>query len=621
MMSVIARPMPLLRVGVALALAGGAAALQAQNARPGNPLDQLPAPTPVPAPRDPAPRVELRAPAGPTGNRLEQSFTATRFDIEGVRALPFERVAALFAPLAGRPTTAAQLVQRATEASALYRDAGHPLSFVFVPDQTFAGGVVRVVAVEGYLSGLRIEGDAGPATPKLREIAAPLLAERPLRQATFERVTQLLARMPGLTVAATASMPGTTDGATELVLKVKRVPYDVSLGADLRQPRSRAVLNGVWNDPFVAGGQLSASTLVGDFSREKLFTLGYTQLVGADGLAWRTSLTRYSGYPDSRLGRGAPLERRNTNQRAELSASQPLRLDTRGSLTLNGGFYAVDNSDDYRVPANGVTLSEDTRVRALFAQLAYVDATPGRSRSASALLAHGIDGLGARAVVRSNIDALNGVGLAQTDFTRVPARPLLRRLGHGRVVRRAVQRPVARRLGTHRLRRAALRAWLRAGRRRRRRRLGRRGGTQPAVRAGPAVAAAGRALRAAGGGPGLDALRRAAAARAALDGARAAGVGRAPLQHRRGGRQAHRRRGVEQPAAQDAREPAAELPAVGALNVGARRAPPQRAACCRHCATLRANCAARPGSHTGLPGTSRHRPTTTRSETATVQAA
>ena len=36
--------MTLLRVGVALALAGGAAAVQAQNARPGNPLDQLPAP-------------------------------------------------------------------------------------------------------------------------------------------------------------------------------------------------------------------------------------------------------------------------------------------------------------------------------------------------------------------------------------------------------------------------------------------------------------------------------------------------------------------------------------------------------------------------------------------------
>lgn len=412
-------PMPLLRVGMAFALVGSVTTAQAQNARPGNPLDQLPAPAAVPTPRDPAPRVELRAPAGPSASRLDQRVVPARFDIEGVRTLPFERIAALFAPLAGQPTTAAQLVQRAEAASALYREAGLPLSFVFVPDQTFAGGVVRVVAVEGYLSTLSIEGDAGPAEPKLREIAAPLLAERPLRQATFDRVTQLLARLPGLTVAATASMPGTTDGATALVLKVKRQPYDVSLGADLRQPRSRAVLTGVWNDPFVAGGQLSASTLAGDFSREKLFTLGYSQLVGPDGLAWRASLTRYSGYPDSRLGPDSPLERHNTNRRAELSASYPLRLDARGSLTVNGGFYAVDNADDYRVPANGVTLSEDTRVRALFAQLAYVDATPQRTRTAGALLARGIDGLGAQAVVRSNVAALNGDSLAQTGFTRM----------------------------------------------------------------------------------------------------------------------------------------------------------------------------------------------------------
>ena len=414
-----AMPIPLLRVGMAFALAGGAMAVQAQSTRPGNPLDQLPAPAAVPAPRDPAPRVELRAPAGPGAGRLDQRLMPSRFDIEGVRALPFARVAALFAPLAGQPTTVAQLVQRATEASALYREAGHPLSFVFVPDQTFADGVVRVVAVEGYLASLRIEGEAGPAEAKVREIAAPLLAERPLRQATFDRVTQLLARLPGMTVAATASMPGTTDGATALVLKVTRRPYDVSLGADLRQPRSRAVLNGIWNDPFVAGGQLSASTLVGDFSRERLFTLGYTQLVGPDGLAWRASLTRYSGYPDSRLGPGAPIERHNTNRRAELSASHPLRLDARGSLTLNGGFYAVDNADDYRVPANGATLSEDTRVRALFAQVAYVDATPGRTRSAGALLAQGLDALGAQAVVRSNIAALNGDSLARTRFTRL----------------------------------------------------------------------------------------------------------------------------------------------------------------------------------------------------------
>ena len=66
-----AMPIPLLRVGMAFALAGGAMAVQAQSTRPGNPLDQLPAPAAVPAPRDPAPRVELRAPAGPGAGRLD----------------------------------------------------------------------------------------------------------------------------------------------------------------------------------------------------------------------------------------------------------------------------------------------------------------------------------------------------------------------------------------------------------------------------------------------------------------------------------------------------------------------------------------------------------------------
>ncbi|MEP6568070.1 MAG: CorA family divalent cation transporter, partial [Mesorhizobium sp.] len=100
---------------------------------------------------------------------------------------------------------------------------------------------------------------------KLREIAERLQADRPLSQATFERVTQLLARLPGVKVDATASLPETTDGATVLVLKVKRQPYNVSLGADVRQPTPRAVLSGVLNDPFGSGGQLSASTLLGNF--------------------------------------------------------------------------------------------------------------------------------------------------------------------------------------------------------------------------------------------------------------------------------------------------------------------------------------------------------------------
>jgi len=406
------------RVGLALALAGTVSTLYAQTPA-GNPLSQLPAPAPVPSPAEPAPQVDVRTPAGPAAGRLAQSFVPTRFDIEGVNALAFADVARRFAPLVGKPTTPAQLVAVAAEVTTAYKDGGLPLSFVYIPDQSFAGGVVRVVAVEGYIASVRIEGDAGPAEPKLREMAERLLADRPMRLANFERVTQLLTRLPGLSVAAEASMPGTTDGATALVLKVKRQPYNVSVGADLRQPTSRAVLTGVWNDPLLAGSQLSASTLLGNYSREKLLTLGYSQLVGSDGLTLKAQATRYDGYPDQRYGEGAPLERRNDNRRVELSAAYPLLLNARTSVTLSGGFYGVDNTDDYRVPATGVTLTDQTRVRALFAQLAYADAQPERARSASLMLAHGLDALGASATLRSNVPALSGPGSSKLDFTRL----------------------------------------------------------------------------------------------------------------------------------------------------------------------------------------------------------
>lgn len=405
------------RSGLGIALAGSlVAVVQAQSA--GNPLDQLPLPAsqaPVPAPKA---QVDVQTPAQAAG-RMGQTVTPSRFDIEGVSALPFPEIAAFFAPLAGQPVPVARLVQAAREATALYKDRGHPLAFVYVPEQGFDGGVVRVVAVEGYIADVRIDGDAGPSEARLRAMAETLRAERPLRQASFERVTQLMARLPGLTVAATAALPGSTDGATTLVLAVKRKAYDLSLGADLRQPTPRAVLTGLINDPFIPGGQLSASTLLGNPRDEALLTASYTQLVGADGLALKAAYTHYRGYPDEAMDRGSRIERRNTNRRAEVSASYPLLLSTQRSLTLSGGFYAVDNLDDYRVPLAGTRLDDDTRVRVLFAQLSYLDATPTRSRSASVMLARGLSGLGALAEQRSNVAGVAGTNPAKLDFTRL----------------------------------------------------------------------------------------------------------------------------------------------------------------------------------------------------------
>jgi hemolysin activation/secretion protein len=412
--------MDLSRVGIrlclTLALGAVVSAAQAQALR-GNPLDQLPsAPSPAPA-AGAATTLEAKPPGG--AGKLDRRLVPTRFDIEGVTALPFKNIAEPFAGFVGQSVTVAQLVAAAKDASARYRDSGRPLSFVYLPDQTFTDGVVRVIAVEGYIASVRIEGDAGPDEPLMRAMTQRLMDERPLTLASFERVTQLLSRLPGLIVAADASMPGTTDGATALALKVVRKPYNVSVGADLRQPTARAVLTGVLNDPAVAGSQLSASTFLGDYAREKLLTVGYTQLVGVDGLALKANFSDYRGYPDAQYRKGDSLERFNTNRRLDLSASYPLMLSARSSLTLSGGAYGVDNIDDYRVPLEGARLVQDTRVRALFTQLAWIDNQPDRSRSANALIAQGFDGAGARVENRSNVPGLSGPGSAALDFTRL----------------------------------------------------------------------------------------------------------------------------------------------------------------------------------------------------------
>ncbi|CAN5915113.1 ShlB/FhaC/HecB family hemolysin secretion/activation protein [soil metagenome] len=407
-----------LRVGLALALGAAAAAVHAQAVR-GNPLDQIP-PAPLPAPAAPAATtLQVQPPAGAAEGKLDQRVTATRIDIEGVTALPFQNIAALFAGLVGKPMTVAQLVAVTKDATAQYRDSGRPLSFVYLPDQTFADGVVRVVAVEGFIASVRIEGDAGPDEALLRGMAQRLTDERPLTLASFERVTQLMSRLPGLTVSADASLPGTTDGATALVLKVTRKPYNVSVGADLRQPTARAVLTGVVNDPMVPGSQLSASTFLGDYAREKLLTVGYAQVVGFDGLVLKANFSSYRGYPDAQYRKGDSLERFNTNRRLDLSASYALLMSARSSVTLSGGFYGVDNMDRYTVPLSGAQLVQDTRVRALFAQLAYADNQPDRTRAANVLVAQGFDGAGALAENRSNVPGLSGRGNVSLGFTRL----------------------------------------------------------------------------------------------------------------------------------------------------------------------------------------------------------
>lgn len=390
-------------------------ALGQHSVPPGNPLDVLPRTTPA---QPGGARASIEAPAPQPQDVMAQVIVPRQFDIVGVRSLPFEDIAKVFVPLAGQSVTVAGIVEVASQVTAKYKEAGYALSFAFIPPQDFRDGVVRVVVVEGYVAHLEIEGNPGRSEALLREIAAPLLNERPLRTATFERQTQLMARLPGVRTLASAQLPTTTDGATTLRLVTKHQPYAFSLGGEIRQPVSRAIAALTLNDPFVGGSQLQMSTLLRPFNKERFLSAAYGQTLNTEGTLARLSLSDYRGVgqPNPAL---AGVDDVTRQRRFDASVQHPWRLTGRESGMVGGGFYVVDYSRTYTAMATGNQQRETQQIRALFGQLAWSRTEVDAARSASLMLVHGIDAAGAKAERSNNYGAALAPDPARLNFVRV----------------------------------------------------------------------------------------------------------------------------------------------------------------------------------------------------------
>lgn len=151
---------------------------------------------------------------------------------------------------------------------------------------------------------MRVEGTLGPLEERLRAISKHMMDERPLRRET-ERVTGVLALQPGVQITATVQPPTTTDGASELVLNVKRQPYTIGTGMEYRSG-VRAVITGTVNSLTPLGEQITVSTLQPRGSNHETFysaTPG-AQPIGTDGLLAKLSWSHYRGMLEN-LAAGA----------------------------------------------------------------------------------------------------------------------------------------------------------------------------------------------------------------------------------------------------------------------------------------------------------------------------
>lgn len=393
-------------------------ALAQTAAPPSAPLDTLPRPA-LPTQPGGDVQVEVQRPAAPADALLQSKLTPRKFDIAGVKSIPFDEVAALFTPLVGQNLTVNDIVERSQRATALYRQHGYALSFFFVPQQDFKDGVVRVVAVEGHVQTVRIEGAVGAAEAKLRSMVEPLQREQPLRTATFKHVIALLGRLPGVGIQAQVQPPTSTDGASTMVIQARLKKYDVAAGLEARKPVPRAVVSALVNDPIVPGSQLGVSTLLSTADHDSFNALHYEQYVGSEGWSVRGAVSQYRGDPNEQLGVTSPLDRRTDVDRVELTASLPLRLSRTMSSVVSTGFYGVDTQDRLTNPANGAWLTDESRVRAMFVQWAYSDQQADDARQLNLKLTHGIKGLGASAAVTSNVPGLGGPSSVELAFAKL----------------------------------------------------------------------------------------------------------------------------------------------------------------------------------------------------------
>ncbi|MEH6421597.1 ShlB/FhaC/HecB family hemolysin secretion/activation protein [Pseudomonas sp. CGJS7] len=384
----------------------------------GNPLQTLPqAPLPKAEPKvsttvAPQQNPEMAA-------LLALQLIPAKFEVSGVKSVPFDQVTNLFLPLAGKQITVADLLTAAAECTKLYRERGYALSFCYVPTQDFADGTVRVVAVEGYVARVNITGKVGKLERKVRAIAQRIIDDRPLRQSTFERYSQILGFLPGAKLNINVPAPTTTDGATSLDLTVDGKRYDATWALEFNHPGTQGLMSLNLNALTPLAEQWSLAGLYPDGrGNERFYSAGYSQLFGSDGWIGRVDGSRYRGVPVTKTPLPAFLDHRVEQDRVQISARYPLILANERSLFVSAAVYAADQSDRYFNTINGATLDQRSKTRVVQGTLDYTQAKKDRARQVSFSIARGLDAWGASAETLTNIDGVNLDPASDVSFTK-----------------------------------------------------------------------------------------------------------------------------------------------------------------------------------------------------------
>jgi len=350
--------------------------------------------------------------------RLAQRIVPRHFDVTGVHAMPFEEVSALLEPLSGKEISLGELVQQVDKITQLYRDRGYPLSFALVQNQTFANGLVVVTVVEGYIGTVRIEGDIGNAQDRLESLAEPLKAEKPLKQATLERVLNLMRTVPGVKFTPALDLPRRADGATELLLTASRQPVSLTGGVADLGTGMQPLVNAATNSLTPLGEQVKLTASIPFNTDDVKYVSGEIRVpIGNDGLAVKVDGYHYDAKPKDDAIEYLGFQRRVKNDRIGIGVSYPFLLNNTRSLTGTLGVYAANSKDRYDAKESDRWLQQDAQVRAANLEMRYIQVSEAATSDVTLAVAKGFDAAGAKKEINTNY-GYSAVPILDLDFTR-----------------------------------------------------------------------------------------------------------------------------------------------------------------------------------------------------------
>jgi hemolysin activation/secretion protein len=397
-------------------LAAGSALAQVPKNLPGavEPGRDRPLPTPPPPGEfDFSIETPRRSPVPRAVDELR--FQLVGINIVGATVFSPDEFKPLYANLLGKQVGLSEILDVADQIESKYRERGFIISRAYVPPQRVGNGVFTINVVEGYISGIALEGGDPGVRNLVQAYLAPVTQVKPLTLAPMERGLLLSNDLPGVTASGLLRPAQDQPGASDLVVNVQQAPWTGGFNVDNRgsQFTDRWTLGGdvEWNSPLGDGDQVSANIQSAPDPNIRIQgTARYQHPIGTSGLTGSIYVTVSKGAPAAGLGQ---FNITTNSIAVGPRISYPLIRTRAQSLTLEGGITYQDAEVQSGKPA--AQISHD-HWRVADAAVAYTQTGfLNGSTSATLDVAQGLPVFGA---TENGSTSLSRPG-AHTDFTKV----------------------------------------------------------------------------------------------------------------------------------------------------------------------------------------------------------